>query len=323
MSDERDLWTGDDPEQSEDAGLDDVLGMGDLSPDALDDEDYPLLSSDVFESELEALAAYAGDEEAGEETVDEAEVQPAASAGDDEALPEGEVEFPGVDDAMAAEQAAEYAVAERAAEDDDIVSDALELADETGRLRQPRARRFRRMVQNQLGMLPLALLLLALGGYLLAREQDVSGLPDLANDTLAGISVLVVGFAAVFHALLSGRRERGLLFAGLWVLATAGLLTALIYGVDENPDLATWWPLGLWSAGLALVFTYLIERTHDVRLLLLSAIAFVAGVTAYFVSSGRIDSDALHDVAGYWPLLISVAGIGLLPLAFRRRTEQD
>ncbi len=321
MSDERDLWTDDEPEQSaEDAGLDEVLGMGDLSPEVPDDEDYPLLSSDVFESELEALAAYAGEESEGDEADEDAGIQSPVSPDAAELQAEEEADFTEGDDRAPYDPAAEYAAAERAAEDD-VDNGMLELAGEAGRLRQPRARRFRRMVQNQLGMLPLALLLLGVGVYLLAREQDVSGVPDLANDTLAGISVLVIGFAGVFHALLSGRRERGLLFAGLWVLATAALVVALLYGVDENPALETWWPLGLWSAGLALVFTYLIERTHDTRLLLLSVIAFVAGTTAYVVSSDRIGSDALQEVAGYWPLLISVAGVGLLPLAVRRRTE--
>src|SRR5512133_3483717 len=53
--------------------------------------------------------------------------------------------------------------------------------DENERLRQPRAQTFRRRIRNQVSMLPLALSLLALGGYLIAREREVEGLPDIST----------------------------------------------------------------------------------------------------------------------------------------------
>ncbi len=89
--------------------------------------------------------------------------------------------------------------------------------------------------------------------------------------------------------------------------------------IDRQADAREWWPLLLWSLGAAFVLLYPIERTHDTRLIWLGIITVVAGCAAYGVTSDQIDRKSLHDAAEYWPLLLSVVGIGLLPLAFRRR----
>ncbi|MBI5958890.1 MAG: hypothetical protein HY866_09160 [Chloroflexi bacterium] len=191
---------------------------------------------------------------------------------------------------------------------------------EEERLRQPRAGQFRRRLRNQVGLLPLALLLLGLGVYLIARQQEIEGLPDLSNRVLVEISILAGGFTTFFYALVYGRRDHGLLFIGLWIGSTAGMLGVLVYGIDTNPDAAEWWPLLVWALSLAVLLTYLFEHTHDARLVLLSILLFVVGGAAFFVNSDRADQEMLDQIADYWPLLLSVIGVGMLPLAFRRRT---
>lgn len=208
--------------------------------------------------------------------------------------------------------------AAKAQPDEDEYADAV--LDDEERLRQPRAQLFRRRLRNQISMLPLALFLLALGGFLIARERDVEGLPNASTFELAGAVALALAFTVVFHALMFGRRERGMLFVGLWVWVTAGALALVVYGIDSNAQADEWWPLLFWTLGLTLVLTYLIERAHDVRLLLLSSISLVVGVVAYLVTSDRLDEQVLDTAADYWPLLFSVIGVILLPLAFRRRT---
>ncbi len=312
MGDERDL-------------LPDNMPVED-GPDEADYE-YPLLSAEDFDGELEALEAYAvveDDEQAaaGAELAAEAGmpddgdemdefVQLVAEEPDSEAVPE--------QDLASGVEAEQHAIV-AARQDAGAGSDSAAWDDED-RLRQPRAQTFRRRLRNQVGMLPLALFLLALGGYLIARKQDTGGLPDFSTLALAEFSVLAVGFTTIFHALLSGRRERGLLFVGLWIWVTAVMLGVVVYGIDEHPDAAEWWPLLLWSLALTLLVTYVIERTHDARLLLLSVLVLVAGATAYWVTSDRIADQWLTTASDYWPLLLSVVGIGLLPLAFRRRAS--
>lgn len=300
MSEDREFWDDQHPDGPDAGAVED----GDL--DAEGDEQYPLLSADAFDDELEALAAYTGDD--AEETVPDDEY-----GGD----PTGALD----DDVLAERDAAEIADRVNVHEESETgdLDSAPPVDSEEDRLRQPRAGRFRRAVRNQLGMLPLALLLLGMGAFLLARGQKVEGLPDVDDQTLAIIAVLTVGFTAVFHALLSGRRERGLLFVGLWVLVTAGLIAGLLYFVESDPDVGQWWPLVLWSTALTLLLTYLVERTHDGRLVLLAVVTLVAGITAYLVSSGEISDDTLDTAADYWPLVLTVIGVGLLPLVFRRR----
>lgn len=194
------------------------------------------------------------------------------------------------------------------------------VSDETERLRPPRAQTFQRRIRNQVSMMPLALSLLALGGYLLAREREIEGLPDVSTLALIGGLILALALTAVFHALIFDRRERGLLFLGLLVLASAGTAAAIVYGIDKSPDLTQWWPVSFGTLSITLILTYLLERTHDARLVLLSVMLLVAGGTAFVVTNGNLDEARLQNAAEYWPLLLSVIGIGLLPLAFRRRT---
>lgn len=193
--------------------------------------------------------------------------------------------------------------------------------DETERLRQPRAHAFRRRLRNQIAMLPLALGLIALGVYLSARAFEVDGLPEISDTTLALSFGGVLAFAAVFHSLVFGRRERGLLFLGLLVWVTAGLIYGLVEFIEPEPDATEWWPLVLVSLGVTFLLTFALERGHDVRLVLLGVLALVAAGTAFFVTSGVIEQDLLDQAADYWPLLVAALGVGLLPLAFRRRAR--
>jgi hypothetical protein len=289
MSDERDLWADDQDQDEVNMDGTDETGSEAAPPDG----DVELLSLEAFDDELEALAAYSSD---AAETVEEG-VLPVAGeeVAETAASPGQEPGTTGIGEAEA-----------QAVRDDDSI-------------RTPRAQRFRRGLRNQLGMLPLALYLLAVGGYLLARGQDVGGLPTYSDPLLMVSAVLAVGFTLIFHALVAGRRERGVLFAGVWLLVTVGMIAVLVLGIDDEPDTRRWWPLVIWSLSPALLITYLIERTHDARLILLSVIALVAGTTAYLVTSDRVSAERLDQVAEYWPLLLSVLGVGLLPLVFRRR----
>jgi hypothetical protein len=190
---------------------------------------------------------------------------------------------------------------------------------ESERLRQPRAQSFRRRLRNQISMLPLALFLIALGAYLIAREQNVGDLPRLADVGIGITVILALGFTAVFRALVFSRYERGLLFVGFSVWLVTGAILFLAYGLEDQPDAADYWPLSLMALGLALLLTYFVERTHDTRLVLLSIIVLVAGGAALGVSTGSLEQGWLVDAAEYWPLVMTLIGISLLPLVFRPR----
>ena len=296
-------------------------GVDSAAPDFPHDEslapgEVPLRPAADFDQALEALEAYAGEEDAywldqGGGALDDV----LAALPDEPVLPEEPLL---AEEVLVAPPPVE-AQAERAEpERSEAAPDALDLAE---RLRPPRAQGFRRRLRNQVGMLPLALLLIALGAYLLIREHELAEVPDLSAPALAAIVVLGVGFTFIFHALMFGRRERGLLFLGLYVWVAAGVIAAIVYGIDSQPDAREWWPALLGSLGLTLLLTFLLERGHDARLVLLAVLMTVAGVAAYWVTSGEADQQLLDDAADYWPLLLAVLGVGLLPVAFRRRAR--
>jgi uncharacterized membrane protein HdeD (DUF308 family) len=302
VADEREFYDeeqGAEPEETLDLSVPDT---------GAEDEEVPLRSAEDFERELEVLEASVEPEQAEAEGDIESLSEAMAALADEPVLPTEPLEdFPVMP-----------VVAEQAAPERET---AQEVAGREDRVRQPRAQSFRRRLRHQIGVLPLALGLIALGSYLLAREHDLADVPDFSTPALAGMVVLGLGFTFIFHALVFGRRERGLLIVGLYIWATAGVIAAIVYGVDEHPDATEWWPALLWSLAIAFFLTYLIERAHDVRLVWLAALVAVAGGAAYWVTSGAADQALLDQVADYWPLILAVLGVGLLPAAWRRQTR--
>jgi len=239
MADKREFYDGYGGEESDTPDFPHETNTPD--DEALAAGEFPLRSVEDFEQQLEALEGYAAEDEGGA-ALDEA----LGALPDEPVLP---------DEVFAAQPRAETD-AERA--EIERVGAAIGALDQTERLRAPRAQSFRRRLRHQIGMLPLALLLIALGAYLLAREHDLADVPDLSTLALVELTVLGVGFTFIFHALLFGRRERGLLFLGLYIWITAGVIGVIAYGIDLQPDAREWWPALLLSLGLTLLVTFLL-----------------------------------------------------------------
>jgi drug/metabolite transporter (DMT)-like permease len=301
MADDHDLLSNEEHEDNEALEEETMPEMPGLDAEKDVEDLERSVSDEQFDEILEALEAY----DAADIAASEAEAEPEANVG--------------------AEMGAD---ADAEAETDETDRDYAEpfsatipaTLGETERLRQPRAEHFRRRLRTQLSTLPLALFVLLAGVFLIARHQDVEDLPDISDAMLIGGLVLTLAFTAIFHALLFGREERGLLFVGLLVWLGAGALAVLVLGIDAEPKATDWWPLVLAVPGLTILLTYLLERGRDPRLLLLAAIILVTAGLAFAFTSDRFDDSALDEAADYWPLLLSAVGVGLLPLAFRRRT---
>lgn len=318
MTDERDLLPTDDqaaddmPEDSDEtlqnsmdqvdpAEGEPITGPA-LPPDedlaASESNDYALLSSDALDDALEDLETYDAS---------------LADAFDDDA----EAGEPGSEPGSVAQDEDQLAPSPP----DESATDTLETLDDDERLRGPRAQSFRRRRRNRIAFLPLALYLIGIGAFLIAREQDVANLPNPSVLELGVLSVLAGAFTMIFHAVLFNRHERGLLFTGLWLGVTVGLIAALIYLVEDQPNAVEWWPLLVGAVGITLIVNYVIEPTHDARLIWVAVMCLLATGIAYGFTSDRIDEEAFSALADYWPLLISVIGIGLVPLVFRRHME--
>jgi hypothetical protein len=183
--------------------------------------------------------------------------------------------------------------------------------------RPPRASLYRVQRRTQASMIPPAFLMIAVG-VLYLSEIVSPGLTGLSTPMLFGLGIGALGLALALRFLLNGRRERGLFIAGLVILAWTGLAALVSSG---NIPIQQSWPLGIIAIGLAILVTFFLERNHE-RGLILPALSFmVAGSAAMPFALGLISSDLNKVVAIFWPLLILVPALALLPSAARPRGE--
>lgn len=167
--------------------------------------------------------------------------------------------------------------------------------------------------QGRFIALPFALGLVALGGLLLVEDQieGFSVTPVVA--ALLLISALVL--TNLFRFFASGRRERGLFFLALM---TMGIGAALAVMNVQSLEVTEWYPLTMFGIALAFFITFIFERQHERGLLGLTILFAEAGAIGLLVTQGGISDDILEQTADYFPLIIAVIGITLIPLALRR-----
>jgi hypothetical protein len=183
--------------------------------------------------------------------------------------------------------------------------------------RPPRASLYRVQRRTQASMIAPAFLMIAVGLLYLSQivSPDVTG---LSTPLLIGLGIGALGLGLMARFVLNGRRERGLFIAGLVILAWTGLAALVASG---NMPIEQSWPLGVIAVGLAMLATFFFERNHE-RGLILPALAFMAaGSAAMPFALGMIPTDLSKVVAIFWPLLILIPALALLPSAARPRGE--
>ncbi len=178
--------------------------------------------------------------------------------------------------------------------------------------RPSRAMQFRVQRRMQFSNALPALLLVAAGVLLLLR-------PDAATRLLIiVIAISGVALTLVLRFLFNGRRERGLFFIAVMILILTGLLGA----ASKNwLDLSQGWPLFIVTPGAAMLLTFIFERSHDRGLLLPSLMFMVAGGTILLFTMSLLSTSVLSIVALYWPILLLVLALAVLPSAVRDRAE--
>lgn len=178
--------------------------------------------------------------------------------------------------------------------------------------RPSRAMQFRVQRRMQFSNALPALLLVAAGVLLLLR-------PDAATRLLViAVAISGVALSLVVRFLFNGRRERGLFFIAVMILLLTGLLGA---AAKNWIDLSQNWPLFIVIPGAAMLLTFIFERSHDRGLVLPSLMFMVAGGTILPFTMSLISTDTLALVALYWPILLLVLALAVLPSAVRDRTE--
>jgi hypothetical protein len=178
--------------------------------------------------------------------------------------------------------------------------------------RPSRAMQFRIQRRSQVSTAIPALIMIGVGLLLLVKPIELT-LPI----TLA-ILLGALGAGLVIRFLLNARRERGLFFIGALVLLAIGVVAAAIY---SELDLGQIWPLSISVIGLAMIVTFLFERSHDRGLLLPGLMLIVAGAVAVPFTMGIFPSSILSGVALYWPVLLLLVALAALPSAVRDRAD--
>lgn len=143
--------------------------------------------------------------------------------------------------------------------------------------------------------------------------------PVLRDGVLAAgwIAVALV-LSLVLRFLFQGRRERGLFFVTALIILVLGFVALTITGFI---DLSEGWPVIIILPGLAMLLTFMFERSHDSSLILPALMFIVAGGVILPFTMGFLDSSVLPGIALYWPVLLLLAALAVLPRAIRDRTE--
>jgi|GEM_PF-7124802 len=167
--------------------------------------------------------------------------------------------------------------------------------------------------RGRITVLPFSLGLIALGGLLLIQEQiegfDVT--PIVAGVILTATLVLT----NLFRFFASGRQERGLFFLALLMMAFGGVLAVINI---LTLDIDTWYPLLFFGIAAASLGTFIFERQHERALVGLAVLCSIAGIAGLSTSQDILEQDILDQAADYFPLIIAIIGVTLIPLALRR-----
>lgn len=198
------------------------------------------------------------------------------------------------------------------------LDDAQAAAEESERQRARLAQRPTATPRTRIPALPVGLLLIALGVILV--WPVFSGGYILVPAAIAAIVTVGVALSLIAHWLSSGRRARGALFIALGLLL-GGLLTAVFALQPEGADVTRYWPLYIVALGGTLLLTFLGDRRRDRRFMLPGVILAVGGLVALAGTLGQLPPDLFDLVEQFWPWVLVVLALGMLPLAIRRVPE--
>src|SRR5689334_14477476 len=124
--------------------------------------------------------------------------------------------------------------------------------------RATRAERQKQRRRTQFSTAIPALLLIALGAVALVQPQVLT--TEITVAAVAGIALLAV----VLRFLFNARRERGLFFISMIVILTVAFLIMSYMGII---DFTVAWPVLISIPGVAMIITFVFERSHDRGLL--------------------------------------------------------
>src|SRR5712692_1606368 len=174
-------------------------------------------------------------------------------------------------------------------------------------------------MRNRRGALLPGLLLIALGAWLLALTL---GVPLPGFDKIWPVLPLVFGLAVLIQFFAEGRRHDGLVFTGVAATLLGAFFLTITLGPLTWADLGRWWPIFVIIGGLAFLAQWL-ARPGEHSLLIPAGLALLAGLVALALTLGLAGFTLSDQIIRLWPLLLILAGLGLLVnyIVGRRKKE--
>jgi hypothetical protein len=163
------------------------------------------------------------------------------------------------------------------------------------------------------------LLLIALGAWLLARTL---GVPLPGFEKIWPVLPLVFGLAVLVQFFAEGRRHDGLIFTGVAAALLGVFFLTITLGPLTWPDLGRWWPIFVLIGGVAFLAQWL-ARPDERGLLIPAVLALLVGLGALALTLGLAGFTLSDQIIRLWPLLLILAGLGLVAnyIVGRRKKE--
>lgn len=168
------------------------------------------------------------------------------------------------------------------------------------------------------GGIALALLLIALGAYLLLERLRIS-IPGW--DATWPAFPLAGGLTFLGIYLFGKRRAPGHVFLGTALTLAGVAFFFFTLGPLEYNDLDVWWPLFVLIGGVAFIAQWAAAGLRDWGVLLLGLVALVVGSAGLATTLQLLGPETRELLPNLWPAILILLGLMLLLRAlFSRRS---
>ncbi len=156
------------------------------------------------------------------------------------------------------------------------------------------------------GTVLLALLLIALGSYMLLAEL---GLAVLGWEYVWPLVPLAVGLLLLFGYLFEGRRDPERVFFATALILVGAFFLSITLGPLTYSGLSSWWPVFVLIGGVAFLAQWAAAGFRDWDALFLALVALCVGGAGLAITRQLLGPGTRELLPRLWPLALILAGL--------------